>query len=294
MNVSLKDALTDFSQKFDANIQSLPSYFKGQMSQAMMYPLLSGGKRIRPFLVWVIGHTYDLDPQLLLNISTSIELIHTYSLVHDDLPSMDNAAFRRGRPTAHRLYGEGQAILMGDGLLTLAFEHLSSTQGLPTDITLKLVSALAQAAGANGMVLGQWLDLLPDQESLSLDDIAMRHLLKTGALLQVSCLFAPMVARSPEGMLAIWREFGDKIGLAFQVTDDLLDIKGEPDKMGKDAYSDASKATFVSVLGASGAQKYALTLAREAHELLDCVHTPHGAALKTLHSLVDYIIERDQ
>ena len=294
MNADLQDALNNFSQKFDANTQSLPSYFKGQMSQPMMYPLQAGGKRIRPFLVWLIGHIYHLDPQLLLNISTSIELIHTYSLVHDDLPTMDNATLRRGRPTAHILYGEGQAILVGDGLLTLAFEHLSSIKDISPDVILRLIRALAHAAGANGMVLGQWLDLLPDQSVLSIDDITFRHLLKTGALLQVSCLFAPIVAQSPEGVLAIWRKFGDKIGLAFQVTDDLLDIKGEPDKMGKDANSDVSKATFVSLLGVSGAQSYALTLAREAHDLLDCIHASDETALTTLHNLVDYIVERGQ
>ena len=262
------------------------------MSQALIYPLQSGGKRIRPFLVWQIGHIYHLDPQLLLHIGTAIELIHTYSLVHDDLPAMDNASLRRGRSTTHKVYGEGQAILVGDGLLTLAFEYLSNLKGLPAEIILSLINALARAAGAQGMILGQWLDLLPDQGSLALDDIRIRHLLKTGALLQASCLFAPMAAQLPEGVLAIWRKFGDKIGLAFQVTDDLLDIQGEPDTMGKDANLDASKATFVSLLGISGAQNYALTLAHEAHDLLDCIHSSHQTALQTLHFLVDYIVER--
>ncbi|MBN9564910.1 MAG: polyprenyl synthetase family protein [Alphaproteobacteria bacterium] len=292
MNEQLQDALTNFSQKFDTQIQTLPSYFKGEMAEAMIYPLQAGGKRIRPFLVWLIGHAYNLPPQVLLDIGTSIELIHTYSLVHDDLPAMDNASLRRGRPTAHTVYGEAQAILVGDGLLTLALEHLTSITNLSANIILNLIRALTNAAGASGMVLGQWMDLLPNQQALSLEDITHRHLLKTGALLKVSCLFAPIVARVPEGMLAIWHKFGDKIGLAFQVTDDLLDSQGEPDKMGKHANSDANKATFVSLMGISGAQNYALTLAREAHDLLDSTQVPNMTTLSTLHNLVDYIVER--
>jgi farnesyl diphosphate synthase len=238
-----------------------------QIYEAMRYTTLGGGKRLRPFLVMESARLFDVPKVSALRTGAALELIHCYSLVHDDLPAMDDDDLRRGKPTVHKQFDEATAILAGDGLLTLAFEVVSDPATHPdADIRAGLVLALAQAAGVRGMVGGQMIDLEAETKTLNLDEITQLQKLKTGALIGYGCEAGAMLGRASDDSRHALRRYADTLGLAFQIADDLLDVEGNVEEMGKAVQkdADAGKATFVSLLGVDGARERANTLVDEA------------------------------
>lgn len=234
---------------------------------AMRYTTLGGGKRLRPFLVLESARLFDVARLSALRTGAALELIHCYSLVHDDLPAMDDDDLRRGKPTVHREFDEATAVLAGDGLLTMAFQVVSDPETHPNaEIRSALVFALARAAGVRGMVGGQMIDLEAETKSLNLDEITLLQQLKTGALIGFACEAGAMLGQAADSDRAALRRYADTLGLAFQIADDLLDVEGSVEEtgkaVGKDA--DAGKATFVSLLGIDGAKAKANALVDEA------------------------------
>jgi len=238
-----------------------------QIYEAMRYTTLGGGKRLRPFLVMESSRLFDVPRISALRTGAALELIHCYSLVHDDLPAMDDDDLRRGKPTVHKQFDEATAILAGDGLLTLAFEVVSDPATHPdADIRAALVLALARAAGVRGMVGGQMIDLEAETKTLNLAEITQLQKLKTGALIGYGCEAGAMLGRAPDEARAALGRYADTLGLAFQIADDLLDVEGNVEEMGKAVQkdADAGKATFVSLLGVDGARQKANALVDEA------------------------------
>ena len=234
---------------------------------AMRYTTLGGGKRLRPFLVMECSRLFDVPKVSALRTGAALELIHCYSLVHDDLPAMDDDDLRRGKPTVHKQYDEATAILAGDGLLTLAFEVVSDP-ATHTDAAIRaaLVLALAKAAGVRGMVGGQMIDLEAETKTLTLPEITVLQQLKTGALIGFGCEAGAILGNASAESRTALRRYADTLGLAFQIADDLLDVEGNVEEMGKAVQkdADAGKATFVSLLGVDGARKKANALVDEA------------------------------
>ncbi len=245
-----------------------------RLLDAMRYASLGGGKRLRPFLVVETAHLFGVPRRRALMVAAALECVHCYSLVHDDLPAMDNDVLRRGRPTVHKAFDEATAILAGDGLLTFAFDVLSRplTHRDPA-IRIQLISALARAAGVGGMVGGQMLDLTAEGRfahgghgPLDVNGVRTLQAMKTGALLQFSCLSGAMLGGADCKSRRALERYGALIGVAFQVADDLLDVDGDAVTLGKATGKDAArhKATFVSVLGADRAREHLYKLVGKA------------------------------
>lgn len=246
-------------RKLDA-VLPRTSVMPARLHEAVRYSVLNGGKRLRPLLVYATGHLLGVPARQLDAPAVAVELVHCYSLVHDDLPAMDDDDLRRGRPTTHRRFDEATAILVGDALQMLAFDILATDRDLPADPArrLKLVTLLARAGGSLGMTGGQALDLAAEHCEISLAELETIHRLKTGRLLQAAVLMgaalSPRLDPETESRLAT---FGDAIGLAFQVRDDLLDVESDTATLGKTAGSDAlhGKATFPALLGLEASRK---------------------------------------
>ncbi|MDE2228834.1 MAG: polyprenyl synthetase family protein [Alphaproteobacteria bacterium] len=239
----------------------------------MRYAALAPGKRLRPFLVLASAQLFTVGRRSALQAAVAVELMHAYSLVHDDLPAMDDSDLRRGRPTVHKTFDEATAILAGDGLLTLAFEVLAhpDTHGDPA-VRCELVASLAQAAGAAGMVGGQMFDLIAEEHpELDIGSITRLQRLKTGALIAFSCEAGAILGKAPAELRMALRGYAHDLGLAFQIADDLLDVHGSAGETGKPVGRDAAagKATFVSILGADRARAQATLLVRQAVTHLD-------------------------
>lgn len=265
-----------------------------KLYQAIRYAVLNGGKRLRPALVYATGLTLGITQLNKLDpIAASIELIHCYSLIHDDLPAMDNDDFRRGRPACHKAFSEATAILAGDALQSLAFELLSSNQlpQLPASVKLAMINVLAKAAGTQGMVLGQGEDLAAENQTISIEQLTTIHQHKTGALIKAA-IELPMLAMQCTNLTKIKAllHYGECIGLAFQVYDDILEVTTNSVTLGKPTNSDQrnNKATFPGLLGLEQAQKYALSLHQEAIETLSIFsdNAPY------LQKLANYFISR--
>ena len=245
---------------------------EGRVFEAMHYAIMAGGKRLRPFLVMTSAQLFNVAKKSALRAAAAVEMVHTYSLVHDDLPAMDDDDLRRGKPTCHVKFGEATAILTGDALLTLAFGILGdpATHSDP-EVRCGLVTAIAAAAGAKGMVGGQMMDLEAENRPLDIGAITRLQRLKTGELIAFSCEAGAILGKASEPARHALKAFAHDLGLAFQITDDLLDTLGnESDlgkKVGKDAH--AGKATFVSILGVERARAQALMLAEQAVAHLD-------------------------
>ena len=259
---------------------------------AMRYAVLDGGKRLRPLLVLAAGEAVQGDGAAALRAACAVELIHAYSLVHDDMPCMDNDVLRRGKPTVHVRFGEAQALLAGDALQALAFELLVPDDGsIPPTLSAALCRQLALAAGATGMAGGQAVDLA--SVGLSLDQAALEamHRLKTGALLQASVMMGAATAQVQAGVTRELSAYGASLGLAFQVVDDILDVTTDSTTLGKTAGKDAAndKPTFVSLMGLQNAQAYADALLDQAHEALNRSGLAHT---DTLHALADWVGRR--
>ncbi len=250
----------------------VPPDIEARVIEAMRYSALAPGKRLRPFLVLAGGRLFGVARRCALQVAAAIEMVHAYSLVHDDLPAMDDSDLRRGRPTCHKEFDEATAILAGDGLLTMAFEVLAhaDTHADPT-VRCELVAALAAAAGPAGMVGGQMIDLIAEHRTLNIGAITRLQRMKTGALIAFSCEAGAILAKAPPEPRAALRGYAHDLGLAFQIADDLLDVEGSAIETGKPVGADAvaGKATFVSILGIERARSQAELLVRQAVAHLD-------------------------
>jgi farnesyl diphosphate synthase len=251
----------------------VPEGPEARVVEAMRYSALAPGKRLRPFLALASAQLFAVSRRSALQAAAAVELVHAYSLVHDDLPAMDDSDLRRGRPTCHKQFDDATAVLAGDGLLTYAFEVLAQpdTHGDPA-VRCELVTALAQAAGAAGMVGGQMIDLLAENDpTLDIGAITRLQRLKTGALIAFSCEAGGILGKAGAEQRLALRGYAHDLGLAFQIADDLLDIEGSAAETGKPVGSDAAagKATFVSILGAERARAQAAHLVRQAVAHLD-------------------------
>lgn len=245
---------------------------RGRVLEAMRYSALGGGKRLRPFLVCESARLFAVPAERALRVAAAIEMVHCYSLIHDDLPAMDDSALRRGRPTAHVAFDEATAILAGDGLLTEAFAVLADARTHDrAAVRVALVAALAGAAGAAGMVGGQMIDISPERASLDLQGISHLQSLKTGALIRFSCEAGALLAEAGEAERAALVAYAQDLGLAFQIADDLLDAESTPEALGKPTGQDATlgKATFVGQLGTAQARERARELVGSACARLD-------------------------
>jgi farnesyl diphosphate synthase len=245
---------------------------RGRVIEAMRYSVLGGGKRLRPFLVCESARLFGVDPSRARRVGAAIEMVHAYSLIHDDLPAMDDSDLRHGHPTAHLAYDEATAILAGDGLLTESFTVLADPRTHDKgEVRSALVAALAAAAGAAGMVGGQMIDISPERSGLDLDGISHLQRLKTGALIRFSCQAGAILGEASEAEHAALVAYAEDLGLAFQIADDILDAESTPEALGKPTGQDANlgKATFVGQLGIGAAREKADALVQSACARLD-------------------------
>ena len=264
------------------------------ISQACSYVLTNGGKRIRPTLVYAAaqalghkGHGADLD-----HVACALEMIHTYSLVHDDLPAMDDDDLRRGRPSCHKAFNEATAILAGDALQAWAFELLADAPGFNAAQRVALIKSLAKAAGLQGMVGGQAMDIAATNTDVNLQQLQSMHAFKTGAIIRAALTMGGIAANASAEQLSALDTYGTHIGLAFQVVDDILDVEGNAETLGKTQGKDskANKLTYVSLMGLDGAKKESQRLLQAALEALG----EFGVSADSLRGLAHYIIARDR
>jgi farnesyl diphosphate synthase len=263
----------------------------GRLFDAMRYAVMAGGKRLRPFLVLNTASLFDVPGPWSMPSAAAIEMVHTYSLVHDDLPAMDDDDLRRGQPTCHRKFDEATAILAGDSLLTLAFELVGAAHGHPdAGVRVEMTHNLAVAAGGLGMAGGQMMDLAAEHGDLDLDAVMRLQRRKTGALFRFSCEAGAILARRGGAERDALTRYADHIGLAFQIADDLLDLEGTEADLGKAVGKDAAagKATFVDLLGLEEARRRAGQLVEEAVGVLE----PFGAKADLLRDMARYIVAR--
>lgn len=289
--------LKQFSARFNDKLPALFAYPSGsepQVSRAMFYSLSNGGKRLRPYLVCEVANLFGISEDISFPVAASLEMLHTYSLIHDDLPAMDNDDFRRGKPTCHKQFDEATAIIAGDGLLTYAFEVLSKAPVISPETKLKLISLLAERAGAfNGMIAGQMLDLQTDKSpELSSEEI-IKHIeeMKTGCLIAYAVQAGAIIGNASSEEYTALTTYARKIGIAFQISDDILDVIGDSALMGKTLGKDAKqgKLTFVSLYGLDNARQKAEKLITEAKESLQLF----GSKAADLKDLADFIISRN-
>ena len=264
------------------------------LQAAMEYSLLAGGKRIRPVLCLTAARLFGLEQALTMPFAGALECIHTYSLIHDDLPAMDDDDLRRGRPSNHKQFDEATAILAGDGLLTDAFALMASCAGgaVPAERVLRALSLAAVAAGSPGMVGGQFLDMeYTAREGVSLEELAAMHTMKTGALLRAACECGAVLAGADEPAVAALAAYGRSIGAAFQITDDILDETGTEEELGKPVGSDAAqhKNTYPSLLGLEKSRAMAISHTDAAIQALSAFSAPEAALLR---GLAVYIVNR--
>ncbi|MFC4701816.1 (2E,6E)-farnesyl diphosphate synthase [Glaciecola siphonariae] len=276
-----------------ANYIRVQAYPDSQLLQAMRYALFNGGKRMRPLLIMLVANMLGGDQDDVDTVALAVECIHAYSLVHDDLPAMDDDALRRGKPTCHIEFDEATAILAGDALQTLAFEILANhaLSDFANSKRIALISELAKASGANGMCQGQSLDLIATNEDISIDALNHLHSLKTGALLTACVRMGALIcSQTSADDLANLTSFANHIGLAFQIQDDILDVISDTETLGKPQGSDQSnnKNTFVSKLGLEGAQTQLKAHHQEALHALDTL--PYNTAHLKL--FTDYMVTR--
>lgn len=261
------------------------------LHQAMRYAIVDGGKRVRPLLVYVAGQCLDVAVEKLDAAAAAVEMIHCYSLVHDDLPAMDDDDLRRGKPTCHKAFDEATAILAGDAIQAKAFEILAADQHNEANVCLQMIKCLADACGSCGMAGGQSIDLLATGQMLNLQQLQTMHQLKTGALIKASVLLAAIIAQTDDERYQQLAKFGDLIGLAFQIHDDILDVEGETEKLGKTQGADQelNKATYPAILGIEKA-KHLLNITYD--EALTAL-SAFGKEADNLRALGAFIVQRD-
>lgn len=263
-----------------------------KLSQAMEYSLMSGGKRLRPVLLMAAADAVSGSGEKFLTVATAMEMIHTYSLIHDDLPAMDNDDYRRGKFTNHKVFGEATAILAGDALLTLAFEVITRQKNISPEILLKVVQEISTAAGAAGMVGGQSIDIESEGKKISMPTLQKMHMGKTGALFRAAIRSGAILAGANPQQLDALTTYAEKFGLAFQITDDILDVTGDEKNLGKPVGSDAknNKSTYVSLTSIDAAKNLAQKAVDEAVDALKIF----GAEADFLRELVKYLIGRNK
>ncbi len=263
-----------------------------KLRASMAYSLMAGGKRLRPILLMAAADAVGVDGTKFITAACALEMIHTYSLIHDDLPAMDNDDYRRGKLTNHKVYDEGTAILAGDALLTLAFSVILRQQDVPAERLLRVVDETGRAAGAEGMVGGQMLDLEAENRRISMEELRRVHMGKTGALFRAALRCGAILAGASERQLAALTAYADHFGLAFQITDDILDVIGTAEDIGKPVGSDEKnhKSTYVTLTSLDEAQ----SLARQTVEsAVDALHI-FGDEAAFLRELVLYLVLRKQ
>ena len=268
----------------------------GRLSDAIKYAVMTGGKRLRPILCIAAGETVQgVSNDLLIATGCAVEFIHAYSLVHDDLPAMDDDSMRRGKPTCHAAFDEATAVLAGDALLTLAFEVLSTE--IPRWIDdpaecLKIIGIVSKAAGARGMVEGQMRDMLAEGREISLEALESLHCLKTGALITASVESGALLSGADNRQSSYLKEYAHALGMAFQVTDDLLNVEGDPEVMGKAVGTDAKKmkSTYPALMGVAASREKARHLIDNALRALDFFDTKADP----LRAIAAYVLEREK
>ena len=280
IDLRLDMLLSESGQKYD------------EVVRAARYSLLCGGKRIRPVLLLEFYKLCGGDDDCAYNFACALEMIHTYSLIHDDLPCMDDDDFRRGRPSLHKQYNEPMALLAGDALLTEAFCAAAKTRGLPAERVARGIEVLSSCAGIHGMVGGQVLDVFEIGEDTDGDELSDMYRLKTGALLRAATVCGCILAGGTDEQEKAAAVYAEKLGCAFQIVDDLLDAEGDEQILGKPVGSDQKngKTTFVTLYGAEKAREYAETLTREAHESLSAF----DGDTSRIAALTDYLLLRNK
>ena len=262
------------------------------LKEAMDYSLAAGGKRIRPLFLIAVMEMLEVEHPEAITLGSAIEMIHTYSLIHDDLPSMDNDDYRRGQLTNHKVFGEALAILAGDGLLTFSFGVLSRLKDVPAEQKIELIQLLSESAGAEGMVGGQVLDMESESKTVSVEELELIHVNKTGALLSFSIEAGAIIASANQQTRTVLKDFGYHIGLAFQIQDDILDIEGTSATLGKTAGKDVAseKNTYPALLTLDGAKNKKEWHYNKAIESLRQISSEPGL----LDELAAYIIKRNK
>lgn len=289
---SLTQIAADIDQEFDALLK-LPGDARDRLYAAMRHAAIGGGKRLRPLLVTATAALFHVDRAVAVRVGTAVEAIHVYSLVHDDLPCMDDDDMRRGKPTVHRAFDDATAVLAGDSLHALAFEILANPQTHPDPFVRgELVSTLALASGPEGMAGGQMMDIEAENGTFDLQTVMRLQALKTGALIAASVEMGAILGHIPPEGRTHLRGYARDIGLAFQIADDILDVEGDPELAGKALQkdADAGKGTFVSLMGLERAKQQAEMLVAQANEHLSC----YGSEADLLRAIANYITERDR
>ena len=294
----LKEYIQERKQIVDDHLHRLlpkPEGPSGKVVEAMKYSLSAGGKRVRPILMMAACEAVGGDYSLIMPAACAMECVHTYSLIHDDLPAMDDDDLRRGKPTCHKVYGEAIAILAGDGLLTYAFElmtHPELTSNVGGRLINQAIAIFAKAAGVSGMVGGQTADILYENRQVDADTLAYIHRHKTGALIRASVEMGALLGGGTFDQVDSLSQYGTALGLAFQVVDDLLDVIGDEKKIGKPVGSDAKnkKATYPALFGVEEAKRRAQALKNEALDALSAF----GPEADPLRAIAIYVVERDR
>ncbi len=264
------ERFSDYQSRINTALESSISetdVLYSKIFTAMRYSLNAGGKRIRPILVLEFSRIFGVEERVAMPFAVALEMIHTYSLIHDDLPCMDNDDLRRGKPTSHKMFGEATAVLAGDALLNRAFEHiLSNADGVSGDATLKAMKCLADASGADGMIGGQIIDMQSENMELSLPETELLQSLKTGAIIEAGAIIGCILGNASGEEMELSREYARKIGLAFQIKDDIRNIEGDVKILGKDVGNDeeSGKSTFVKLLGLDLCKERLVSLTEEA------------------------------
>ncbi|WP_395629968.1 polyprenyl synthetase family protein [Aquidulcibacter sp.] len=294
LSVDLEKRLEETADRITVALDTLIPRVQGpeaRLMSAMRYAALGGGKRLRPFLVLETGRLFGVDERCLLRVAAALECIHTYSLIHDDLPCMDDDDLRRGRPTVHIAYDEATAVLAGDALLTIAFEILADPQThADPNMRIALVGRLAEASGARGMVGGQMMDMIAEELGDDIAAVTRMQRLKTGMLITYAVEVGALMGRASDEAKHALSAYAHDLGLAFQITDDILDAEGSTEEVGKAVGKDADKgkATFVSLLGLDGAKQRVILLADQARAHLSMF----GARAQYLNQIIDTITQR--
>lgn len=266
----------------------IPEYKR--LYESMNYSLLQGGKRIRPILTKAVLDAMKVDASLYKEFLCALECIHTYSLIHDDLPAMDNDDYRRGNLTNHKVYGDGMAILAGDGLLTYAFQLCTENTTASAEQKIKAIQCLATAAGPEGMVGGQAFDLLSEGKHIPLEELKVLHSGKTGALFNAAIELGLILSNADQAKYTAYMTYANCLGLLFQITDDILDVTGTIEELGKTPGSDIrqDKSTYVSLFGLDEARNEARVVAQKAHAALATIEDD----THILSAIIDYLLDR--
>ena len=274
--------MDNLKELINIRLQQLLEHIKdGPVKEAMEYSLLAPGKRLRPILFLTVLKSYQVDIHKFIDVACAIEMIHTYSLIHDDLPGMDNDDYRRGRLTCHKKFDEATAILAGDALLNLGVNTILSTD-LQSELKVSLLDRLYNASGVNGMIYGQQQDIIFENKKAFLKELEDIHRHKTGELIAASMQLAAMIANANDEIM--WKKIGYDLGLAFQIQDDILDVIGDTDELGKKVGSDLNnhKSTYVSLLGLEQSQNIADDLFQSCFENIYAMRINHGLILEVL------------